>query len=261
MRERRSRHESHPVHDFLFTYYNYTAGKLEKWHPGVGYTLESASPLSPSDTCDGRISWLDPDTLSEQKRRSFRFIHNLLSMTAARTGNYGCYGLHEWAMIYRGEDIRHEATTPLRLPQNQIDEVVESRTICCSHYDAFRFFAHDARALNRLQPDLASRPENEQPACLHANMDLYKWAYKCMPWVGSDLLMKCFELAVEIRALDMMASPYDLSAFGYEPIKIETSEGRAIYEEEQRGFAERAQQLRSRLIAQIKPLCKAPAAV
>lgn len=256
MRKRRSIREAHPVHDFLFTYYNFTAGKLEQWHPGIGHRLESETPLTRFDTCEGGVSYLDPESIPVEKRRTFRFIHNLLTMTAARPANYGCYGLHEWAMIYQGDDIRHKATTPLRLPQTEIDVFVRSRPICCSHYDAFRFFAPAARPLNRLQPTLADREQNEQPACLHANMDIYKWAYKCMPWIGSDLLMDCFELAVEIRALDMMASPYDLSAYGYDAVKIETPEGRATYEIEQRRFATRAQLLRKRLITALRPLCE-----
>ena len=38
-RERRSRQEPHPVHDFLFQYYMYSPAKLEAWHPGVGEVL------------------------------------------------------------------------------------------------------------------------------------------------------------------------------------------------------------------------------
>jgi hypothetical protein len=47
----------------------------------------------------------------------------------------------------------------------------------------------------------------------------------------------------------MRASPYDLAALGFSPVKIETPEGRADYERAQRTFAERARVLRSRLIA------------
>jgi hypothetical protein len=139
-------------------------------------------------------------------------------------------------------------TTALRLPQGEIDALVESRPIRCSHFDAFRFFHADARPLNRLQPNLPDRPEFEQPACVHANMDLYKWAFKAMPWAGSDLLMDCFELAMELRDLDMRASPYELSAYGLEPVRIETAEGRREYEKEQARLAEKARPLRERLI-------------
>jgi hypothetical protein len=155
-------------------------------------------------------------------------------------------------MVYRGKQVRHEKTLRLRLPQREIDALVESRPICCSHHDAFRFFADEARPFNRLQPGLASRIDHEQPACLHANMDLYKWAAKAMPWVGSNLLLDCFELAVELRDLDMRASPYDLTAWGRPPVPIETPLGRREYETEQKRLADLAQPLRHKLIAQIR---------
>jgi hypothetical protein len=34
--ERRMRQETHPVEDFLFTYYPFKVGQLKKWHPGPG---------------------------------------------------------------------------------------------------------------------------------------------------------------------------------------------------------------------------------
>lgn len=81
-------------------------------------------------------------------------------------------------------------------------------------------------------------------------MDLYgRVGVKLVPAISSDLLMDCFELARDIRALDMRASPYDLRKLGYEPVPIETAEGKAAYVAEQRVFAERGQVLRQRLIA------------
>jgi hypothetical protein len=79
-------------------------------------------------------------------------------------------------------------------------------------------------------------------------MDCYKWAYQLVPVVSSDLVMDCFDLARDIRVLDMRASPYDLRALGYLPVAIETREGKTEYVEAQRGFAARSQQLRQRLL-------------
>ena len=53
---------------------------------------------------------------------------------------------------------------------------------------------------------------------------------------------------MEIRELDMRASPYDLRSHGYPPVAIETPEGKATYVAGQRGFAERGAVLRTRLI-------------
>jgi hypothetical protein len=83
-------------------------------------------------------------------------------------------------------------------------------------------------------------------------MDLYKWAYKLAPLVDAELVADCFALARRIRELDMRASPYDLSALGYQPVRVETPEGRAEYAAAQRGFAEAAAPLRARLIAAIE---------
>ena len=85
-------------------------------------------------------------------------------------------------------------------------------------------------------------------------MDLYKWAYKLIPAVPSDLVADCFELAREVRELDMRASPYDLTELGYEPVRIETPEGKAEYARRQRGFAERGQALRQELLAAVKAM-------
>jgi hypothetical protein len=47
----------------------------------------------------------------------------------------------------------------------------------------------------------------------------------------------------------MRASPYDFSALGYGPIRIEIPEGRAEYESLQQQFARTAKPFRERLIA------------
>ena len=80
-------------------------------------------------------------------------------------------------------------------------------------------------------------------------MDLYKWAAKLAPWLDASILLDALELARQARELDMRASPYDLRAYGLEPILMETAEGRAEFARGQMGLADRAQGLRLRLIA------------
>jgi hypothetical protein len=191
---------------------------------------------------------LDPDFLTAAQAHRLRWIRDLLVSTSDRTPNFACHGIHEWAMLYAGGDPRHREACPLRLAQHEIDAVVQSRSIVCSHFDAFRFFRPEAQPLNRLQPDMDTRMTHEQPGCVHAGMDLYKWSSKSMPWIGSELQLDCFELARELRELDMRASPYDLTAYGYDAVRIETAEGRRQYEIEQRALAGRAAPLRQRLI-------------
>ena len=175
-------------------------------------------------------------------------VHGLLGATLQRAPRLACFGLHEWAMVYRTDAPRHGAV-PLRLGAAGTDEVVESMSIRCTHFDAFRFFTGPAAVRNATVPTRERQAELEQPGCLHANMDLYKWAYKLAPACPSELMADCFELAVDVRELDMRASPYDLSGYGYRPVRIETAAGRAEYVRAQAGFAERAAPLRRRLIA------------
>ncbi len=58
--------------------------------------------------------------------------------------------------------------------------------------------------------------------------------------------------------MDMRASPYDLSDWGYEAIKIETHDGRREYEELQKLFAKRAAHLRGKLITSIDHIIGSP---
>lgn len=252
-RERRSRRESHPVHDFLFQYYNYSAGKLEAWHPDPDEALVDTPEARelfdalPYRASDGVIR-RDRAALAERDLERMGEVVRILVSTRERPANFGCFGVHEWAMVYGGHDVRHEEVAPLRLAQDQVDAFVESRPVACSHFDAFRFFAPEAKPLNRLPLEWATRHEMEQPGCIHANMDLYRWAYTSMPWIGSDLLRDCFELAIDLRVLDMRASPYDLRAIGFEPVRVETPDGRDEYRRSQRSLSRRAHVLRNRLI-------------
>ena len=187
------------------------------------------------------------------RRKQVDFTIRLLGATAAAPGQFGCFGLHEWAMVFEQDaDRRRHAAWPLRLGQAGTDDVVRDHQIRCTHYDAFRFFTSRARPRNLLQPTLDTRVRLEQPGCLHASMDVYKWAYKLLPVVPSDLLLDCFRLARSIREMDMRASPYDLTDLGYPPIRIETAAGKAEYVAAQRDFAQSAQLLRDRLLTVLK---------
>ena len=252
-RARRRRGEQHPVLDFLFTYYSETPGRLRRWHPGPGTAL-APSPAGPAPqgawrwyaTAPDRSVRLDVPAFLADRGDTVRFVRRLLAATAGRPAFSGCFGLHEWAMVYRDEPTRHPV--PLRLGRAGTDAVVEGNPIRCTHFDAFRFFTPPAVGRNRLQPTRETQPELEQPGCLHATMDLYKWAYKLSPATPGELLVDCFELAADVRELDMRASPYDLRTHGYEPVAIETATGKAEYAAAQRGFADRGAILRARLV-------------
>jgi hypothetical protein len=193
---------------------------------------------------------LDTDAFLADRGLLVKAVGNLLRATAARPASFGCFGLHEWAMVYRDATPRHDV--PLRLGAAQTDAVVEASDLRCTHFDAYRFFTPDAVPRNRLPLSRDQQVSREQPGCLHAGMDLYKWTVKLGPLVPGDLLLDAFELARDIRTVDMRASPYDLHDWGYEPIAIESPEGKAEYVRRQRGFADRAGEVRFRLLGTLR---------
>lgn len=246
--ERRAAGSTHPVIDFLFTYYGHKPAQLRRWHPGFGVALTGASEYDGArgyHRVDGAYT-ADPAYLT-RRRDTLEFIAKLLRATAARPTQLSCFGLHEWAMVYRTDDIRHQQV-PLRLGRSGTDAVVESMSLRCTHYDAFRFFTPEAIGRNAEPLTRADQVLREQPGCLHANMDLYKWSFKLAPLVSSRLMLDCFELACAARELDMRASPYDLSDYGYTPVRIETAAGRAEYVRTQSALAERSGELRGILL-------------
>lgn len=242
----------HPVEDFLFVYYSNPPGKLRRWHPGPGIVLEDAGRMPRAswrhyvtDSCGGVA--LDVDHFAAERGSTVAFVRSLLAATVGRAPHTGCFGLHEWAMVYRSQEVRHTAYR-LRLSPAETDEVVDVHQIRCTHYDAFRFFTPAASPRNALQPNRDSQVQLEQPGCLHAGMDVYKWCFKLAPLVPGELTLDAFDLARGLRTLDMRASPYDLRDLGYEPIPIETAAGKAAYVSAQRAFAERSNALRLRLL-------------
>jgi hypothetical protein len=256
--ERRGRGEPNAVEDFLFDYYPYSPGRLATWHPGFGVVLEGpqAQPYlerAGYRAVDGGVTadleWLTP------RRDRLALAIRILEGTTSRPPMTGCFGLHEWAMTYRltQEQVRH-AYLPLRLAPERIAAAVEEIGLRCTHIDAFRFFTPDAVPLNALTPTRATQPDLEQPGCLHASMDLYKYAFWFSPLVPSDLVADCFENAARARELDMRASPYDVSPFGLEPIRVETAEGRREYAVEQQRLMEATRPVRLRLLDALRSL-------
>ena len=252
-RARRARGERHAIEDFLYEYYNTRPSLLRRWHPGVGTALEptAAGPAPHAHwrwyaLDDGGRVALDARAFLADRADTVAFVHRLLTATAARPAFTGCFGLHEWAMVYRQEGHRH--ALPLRLGQAGTDAVVEAHPIRCTHYDAYRFFTAEALPLNRERPTRATQVELEQPGCLHASMDCHKWALKLGPAVPGELSLDCFELARHVRLLDMQAAPYDLSSYGQPAVAVETPAGKAEYVARQRQLAARAAELRGRLI-------------
>jgi hypothetical protein len=248
---------AHPVEDFLFTYYSHSPGALRRWHPGFDVALEAGDEyagLRGYETTRAGVSV--SREYVDCRRPLLTDVRDLLAATASRPPRLGCFGMHEWAMVYGQDQVRHPAW-PLRLGRAGTDRVVERHRIACSHFDAYRFFTPAARPRNELSPAREDRTAFEQPGCLHAGMDLYKHAYRLSPMVPSELVADCFELARDIRVLDMRASPYDLTGLGYSPVAVEMVAGKQEYVDAQRRFAERGAPLRERLLAECDRLLSA----
>lgn len=239
----------HPVFDFLFEYYPVRPSHLKRWHPGIGTALEGDAPQASwrdyHETADGIT--VDVESYMQRRGSSVDYILDLLRRSAANPVHFDCFGLHEWAMVYHTDSPRHDL--PLRLGTEGTNRVVDTHSLKCSHYDAFRFFTPPARPLNLTVLHREDQPANDQAGCVHVSMDLYKWAWKLGPLVPGALFLDCLDLAIDARILDMEASPYDCRDWGLGVVPIETPEGKAIYVNRQRGLAQRAQPLRERLVA------------
>ncbi len=257
---RASRDIPHPVYDFLFEYYPYRPSHLKRWSPGVGIVLEDASPdeLDWVDTLEwkGRNAWISAESFPEHRRAFLEWAHKYLTGIAQRTPQFSCFGLHEWAMVYRCDTPRHTQVA-LRLSPQEIDQVVESSDVRCTHFDAFRFFTPSAVPLNKNQLSRELTSSFDQRGCVHVTMDLYRFAHKIAPWCSSELIADAFLLAADARQVDMRASPYDLQDQGFEPIRIETPSGREQYIQEQRRLSELGIPLRARLIQVYETLISA----
>ena len=250
--KKRSEQKKDPVLDFLFEYYKFRPSHLMRWSPGAGMALEIGDttdelPEVSELTVDGQIAYLNTDLFPEKRLRAANWIHELLVKTNQSKPFFGCMGMHEWAMVYKAGKVRHNQVQ-LRLPDDEIAALVESRPLLCTHFDAFRFFTEEARPLNKNNLTRDTFQDNEQPGCIHTNMDIYKWAYKLYPWISSDLIREAFLLAVDARTIDMKASPYDLRDQGLKPIRIETEAGRKEYVAHQTDIWERGLPVRQSLI-------------
>jgi hypothetical protein len=253
--QRRRRGEKHPVDDFLFEYYTFRPAQLSRWQPGPGVALQSpVEDLAGVSGFAERDGWVAVDAAAVARQAALLpQVDGLLRATAERRPRIGCSALHEWAMVYQlpQQQVRH-AQWPLRLSGRAIAEVVEEVGLRCTHFDAFRFFTEAAAGRNEAQLTRQLQIATEQPGCLHATMDLYKWAYRLSPLVSADLIADTFELARAARELDMRAAPYDLQDLGLEPLPLETPAGRSQFAALQRELAAAGQDLRARLIAAVE---------
>lgn len=245
----------HPLYNFLHRYYKYSNDEICRYSPGVGVALNGVDRhehlLVPRFlVVDSARAYYSRSQLRAALKPGGKFKdaylfsnRDILKRTIAKPAFFGCYGMHEWAMLYSGRRTpgaeplrRHQESAPLRISQSEIDDIVESGMLRCTHFDAWRFFHPTAQPMNMINPlSRSSQKIFEQPGCLHATMDLFKYAYQLYPFVPSSLLRRALELALWARRIDIRASPYDVAMYlnGQEPLCVETEEGRRAYVQEQ----------------------------
>ena len=243
-RERRTRGESHPVHDFLFTYYSETPGRVRRWHPGVGTAL-APPPDGPAPHAEWR--WYrtgDDGTVAPRpgglprRPRQRRCASCTSCSPPPRAGRCspaasGCTS-GRWSTAPTSAGTR----CPLRLGQAGTDAVVEAHPIRCTHFDAFRFFTPAGR---RPQPPAADPGEPDRdwssraactrrwtstsgptssapPSPVSCSPTASSWPPTSASWTCGPRRTTCSDL-------------------GYAAVAIETAEGKAEYAAAQRGFA------------------------
>lgn len=186
----------------------------------------------------------------------FLWYRSVLQQTLEAEPVLHCHGLHEWAMQYQPEGAppppsgKYQAHLPLRVDREAISRTVERKGIHCTHVDALRFFSPAAGPLNHHGASLSRTDQLklEQPACVHAHMDLLKIAMKLQPFCGAESVATILELALAARRLDVAASPYDATSYGVGVVPVETSQGRAQYRLEQRDLMAKAETIRQELL-------------
>jgi hypothetical protein len=200
----------------------------------------------------------DPSRREEAVRAAsgYCWYKAVIAQTLQAEPNLHCHGLHEFAMQYQPigapppPSAKYQGHLPLRVSREVINEAVERRGIQCTHIDALKYFAPAAGPLNRFgaKPPRLEQLQLEQPACVHAQMDLIKMSNRLQPFMAADLIRECLEVALDARRLDVAASPYDAAAYGLLAIPIETPEGRADYRNIQTSLMRQAEPVRRRLL-------------
>jgi hypothetical protein len=257
-----------PVYNFLIQYYGIRGCKgvrrLSRWSPGNSVFLENAKhddlsellPLRGAHIEENGIGYQASFDDSERSCSTFLWHRTLLHNTLHADPVLYCHNLHEWAMQYQPnpDDAPPPAASyqyhlPLRVDRATIKQVVESKGVKCSHLDAIRHFAPAAIPLNVHHPTQRhDQLRLEQPACVHVHMDLLKMALKLAPFLPGTLLVRCLDVALQARKLDVAASPYDATSYGIVPVLIETESGRAEYRQRQVWLMEQAQVVRRELL-------------
>ena len=97
-RKRRERGLTHPVHDFLFEYYQCKRKLITEWHPPIAVILEGEDAqifLSDKNYSQNQCGvFLDPVSITEKVISRIEWIRQLIQSAQIRPSQTNCYGLH-----------------------------------------------------------------------------------------------------------------------------------------------------------------------
>ena len=145
---------SNPIYNFLISYYGFSGskgvGRLCRYSPGPdvpfntgeldGMNVPYTRRYLTSSSSHSELSYYDSSQMKNRSGLSWNL--NLLKCTRSNTPVLNCYGLHEWAMLYRpaSDDVgsSYQGGLPLRVDLSVVEEVVDKGGLKCTHIDAIR---------------------------------------------------------------------------------------------------------------------------
>jgi hypothetical protein len=220
-------------------------------------TSKQVVSSSPSDSTDNPTDETNSHLSLVRAATPYLWYRSVLQQTLTAEPVLYCHGLHEWAMQYHPDptapppaSAKYQAHLELRVDRSIVNAVVERRGVHCTHVDALRYFSPAAAPLNHHGAVLhrLDQLRLEQPACVHAHMDLLKLALKLEPFCDAALLQRVLHVALQARSLDVAASPYNATMYGVGIVSIETEEGRLEYRTRQADLMHQAEPVRQELL-------------
>lgn len=176
----------HPIYNFILKYYFSMSPKcLTHYSPGANVLLKQVSPDVMIKTLAHKESFGDPLShvdggyvldlaklkFTASKRRAMEHVVRLLRAIDRKPPLLHCFGLHEWAMVYRNDTTKTDdqisslskfQSLPLRVSPEEIKRVLvpvegSASVLRCTHYDAIRFFTSDSVGINAIKSPGPSR--------------------------------------------------------------------------------------------------------
>lgn len=187
--------ENHPIYNFLFRYFTFKSSRLFDYSPGCNVRfLPSALDTNKigSDRVRKLATVIENNICQVYPYENYFTANQISAMKASlrvlyktyhRPPSFYCFGLHEWAMQYKPEKdncsscglLGYKQNLSCRVTAREIEQVIESRPLNCTHYDALRYFTPSSKPKNSFHlVDRFDKEKFDQPGCTHVHMDLFR---------------------------------------------------------------------------------------